>query len=38
MTSSYDRVFDAALEALGPMAPRERSAFLGGNAKRFYRL
>ena len=29
---------DAALEAMGPMTQDERSSFLGGNARRFYRL
>ena len=38
LASSYGRVFDAALEALGSMTDKERDAFLGGNAKRFYRL
>ncbi len=38
LASSYGRVFDAALEALGAMTDKERDAFLGGNAKRFYRL
>ena len=38
LASSYRRVFDAALEAIGPMTEDEKQAFLGGNATRFYRL
>ena len=38
LASSYERVFDAALEAMGPMTNQEQSSFLGGNAARFYRL
>ena len=38
LASSYGRVFDAALEAMGPMTKDERNSFLGGNARRFYRL
>ena len=38
LASSYKRVFDAALEAMGPMTNQEQSGFLGGNAARFYRL
>ena len=36
--ASYGRVFDAALQAIGPMTDNERGAFLGGNGKSFYRL
>ena len=38
LASSYSLVFEAALEAMGPMTQDERSSFLGGNARRFYRL
>ena len=38
LASSYRRVFDAAIEAIGPMTEQERASFLGGNAKQFYRL
>ena len=38
LAASYDRVFEAALEALGPVTDSERAGFLGGNATRFYRL
>ena len=38
LASSYGRVFEAALEAMGAMTQDERSSFLGGNARRFYRL
>lgn len=35
---SYRQVFDAGLEALGPMTDAQRDAFLGANARRFYRM
>ena len=38
LASSYQRVFDAALQAMGPMTDQEQRNFLGGNAARFYRL
>ncbi len=38
LASSFKRVFDAALEAMGPMTNQEQNGFLGGNAARFYRL
>ncbi len=38
LASQYRQVFDAAMDAIGPMTDAERAAFLGGNAKRFYRL
>lgn len=38
LASSYQRVFDAAIEAIGPLTEQEKSDFLGGNATRFYRL
>ena len=36
--ASYKRVLEAALEAVGPMTPEQRAAFLGGNATTFYGL
>ena len=38
LASSYQRVFDAAIQAIGPMTDQEQRNFLGGNAARFYRL
>ena len=38
LASSYGRVLEAALEAMGAMTQDEHSLFLGGNARRFYRL
>lgn len=38
LASSYRRVYEAALAAIGPMTDQERDSFLGGNAKRFYGL
>ena len=34
--ASYHTVLDTALEAVGPMSKNQRSAFLAGNAARFY--
>lgn len=36
--ASYDRVLDAALQALGPVSEVDKAKFLAGNAERFYRL
>ena len=36
--SSYQRMFDATIRAIGPMTIKERSSFFGGNAAQFYRL
>ncbi|MAF52610.1 MAG: hypothetical protein FI707_14915 [SAR202 cluster bacterium] len=38
LASGYDRVLDAALEAVAPATPANRAAFLGRNAIRFYGL
>ena len=38
LAATYDRVYEAALGALGPVTEEERAGFLGGNAARFYRL
>lgn len=38
LASSYQRVFEAAIQSIGPMTDQEQSSFLGGNAARFYRL
>ena len=38
LASSYQRVFEAAIEAIGPLTEQEKSEFLGGNAARFYKL
>ena len=36
--AGYDRVLDAALQALGPVSEEDKAKFLAGNAERFYRL
>lgn len=38
LAGSYQRVFEALLEALGPLHSSDRSAIFGGNAARVYRL
>ena len=38
LASSYQRVFEAAIQSIGAMTDQEQSSFLGGNAARFYRL
>jgi L-fuconolactonase len=38
LAASYDRVMGALLEALGDLTPAARTAVLGGNAVRVYRL
>jgi L-fuconolactonase len=38
LAGSYEQVFRALVEALGPLSEAERSAIFGGTAERFYRL
>lgn len=38
LAGSYEQVFHALDEALGPIAPDERAAIFGGTARRFYNL
>lgn len=38
LAASYQQVLDAAMSAVGPLADNQRTAFLTGNATRFYRL
>jgi L-fuconolactonase len=38
LAGSYERVFEALNESLGPISPHERQAIFGAAARRFYRL
>lgn len=38
LAGSYDQVFHALVDALGPISATERAAIFGGTAKRVYRL
>jgi L-fuconolactonase len=38
LAGSYEQVFHALDDALGPLAPAERAAIFGGTARRFYGL
>ncbi len=38
LAGSYERVYHALVEALGPLSEPERDAIFGGTAARFYRL
>ena len=38
LAGSYERVYHAQVEALGPISAAERDAIFGGTATRFYRL
>jgi L-fuconolactonase len=38
LAGSYDRVYHALVEALGPLSEAERALIFGGTAARFYRL
>lgn len=38
LAGSYERVYHALVEALGPLGESERDAIFGGTAARFYRL
>ncbi|HEV3344984.1 MAG TPA: amidohydrolase family protein [Pirellulales bacterium] len=38
LAGTYERVFEALSEALGPISPDERQAIFGATAQRFYRL
>ena len=38
LAASYERVLDAANEAIGPLSESDRDGLLGGNARAFYRL
>jgi L-fuconolactonase len=38
LAASYQQVFDALIEALGPLSSSERAAIFGGNAARVYDL
>jgi L-fuconolactonase len=38
LAATYEQVYNALLEALGPVSESERAAIFGGTAARFYRL
>jgi L-fuconolactonase len=38
LAGTYDRVYQALVEALGPLSPSERDLIFGGTAARFYNL
>ncbi|HWC87998.1 MAG TPA: amidohydrolase family protein, partial [Pirellulales bacterium] len=38
LAASYDRVYYALVEALGPVSDAERRAIFGGTAARYYKL
>ena len=36
LAGSYERVYEALVEALGPISEKERAPIFGGTARRFY--
>lgn len=38
LAASYERVYQALVEALGPLSPCDREAIFGGTAARFYQI